>query len=314
MPNESQNIDLASLPLNRDIEQFLMTSEFLEINYEFGWQQMNAYTQDLMFLQAGGKFKDLGISERRKSALPSLIVPQSAESFTLVDNWDMMMGDTPPGSIALLKLSGVMRTQSAISSPGIDRLSNDMRSAYNNSNIKGIIVDTYSGGGESSAGSVLKSVYSERNKPVVVFGHLVASAAFRASSGADEIVMSSMNAEVGSLGTMIPIDLKILNRIRETTTTFYGADAPNKNIEERAAIAGDFSVLQKRVDELTRQFHDEIKRDRNLQGDAATIKETLSGKMFTAADGKRRGLVDAIGNLNFAIRRVNALQSKYKTS
>ena len=207
-----------------------MTSEFLEINYEFGWQQMNAYTQDLMFLQAGGKFKDLGISERRKSALPSLIVPQSAESFTLVDNWDMMMGDTPPGSIALLKLSGVMRTQSAISSPGIDRLSNDMRSAYNNSNIKGIIVDTYSGGGESSAGSVLKSVYSERNKPVVVFGHLVASAAFRASSGADEIVMSSMNAEVGSLGTMIPIDLKILNRIRETTTTFYGADGPNKNI------------------------------------------------------------------------------------
>lgn len=298
-------------PLNRDIEQFLMTSEFLEMNFDFGVQQFNLYLQDLMFLKMGGKFKDLGISERRRAAMPALIVPasESSQTFNLVDKWDMY--EAPPGSIALLKLSGVMRTQSALSSPGIDRLAGDLRSAYNNSNIRGIILETYSGGGESTAGNVLKSALSERNKPVVGFGHLVASAAYRALTGADEIVMSSQSAEVGSIGTMISLDTKEINKFRERFTEFYGSDAPNKNGEFRRAIAGDFSGIQKRVDELTREFHAEIKRDRQLQGDPEKIKDTLSGAVFNSIEGKKRGLVDAIGNLNFAVKRVNALRSKY---
>ena len=107
------------------------------------------------------------------------------------------------------------------------------------------------------------------------------------------------------------MDTKELAKFRERFAEFYGSDAPNKNGELRRALSGDFSAIQNRVDELTREFHKEIKRDRSLQGDAATIKETLSGAMFNATEGKRRGLVDAIGNLPFAIRRVNSLKSKF---
>lgn len=306
---ESTLESTGGLPLNRDIEQFLMSCENLELDFDFGVQQFNLYLQDLMFLQMGGKFKDLGISQRRQDAMPKLLVP--SESAYLVDKFDMMDGNTPPGSIALLKLSGVMRTQSGLSSPGVDRLANDLRSAYNNSNIKGVILDTYSGGGESTAGNVLKSAMSEKNKPVVGFGHLVASAAYRALSGADEIVMSSRESEAGSIGTMISMNTKSLEKFRANSIEFYGKDAPNKNIEWRQALAENYSVIQQRVDQLTTRFHDEIKRDRNLQGSETQIKETLSGAMFNAVDAKRRGLVDAIGNLNFAIARVNALSKKY---
>ena len=310
MPDHRENIAEAAAPLNRDIENFLLTSEFLELDFDYGFQQLNIYLQDLMFLRSGGKFKDLGISERRHSVAPRLIIPSDA-SFTLVDKWDLMDNNTPPGSIALLKLSGVMRSQSAMSSPGVDRLASDLRSAYNNQNVKGIILETVSGGGETMAGNMLKSALTERNKPVVGFGHLGASAAYRALSGTDEIIAAGGGAEFGSIGTMISLDNKVIAKLRDRFTEIYGADTPNKNGEFRKALAGDYSGLQDRVNQLTKSFHDEIKKDRPLQGDSARIKDTLSGAMFSANEAKSRGLVDAIGNLNFAVRRVNALQSKY---
>ena len=313
MPPETQNIDEAKQSsFNRNIEGFLMTSQMLELDFEFGFQQLNMYLQDVMFRDAGYDFKDLGVSERRHAAAPTLLIPSdSSANGYLVDKWDMMDGNVPHGSIAHLKLSGVMRTQSSISSPGVDSLARDMRAAYNNPKIAGVIVEGTSGGGESMAGNVLKSAFSEKNKPTVMWGHLLASAAFRAATGADEIIMSSPQAEAGSIGTMISMDMKELNKFRERFTEFYGTDAPNKNGDFRRAMAGDFTAIQERVDALTREFHKEIKRDRPLQGDAAMIKETLSGAMFNAVEAKRRGLVDAIGNLNFAIRRVNALKSTY---
>lgn len=310
MPDHKENIAEGVAPLNRDIENFLLTSEFLELDFDYGFQQLNIYLQDLMFLRSGGKFKDLGIAERRHSLAPRLIVPSDA-SFTIVDKWDLMGNNTPPGSIALLKLSGVMRSQSAMSSPGVDRLASDLRTAYNNQNVKGIVLETISGGGETMAGNMLKSALTERNKPVVGFGHLGASAAFRALSGTDEIIAAGDGAEFGSIGTMISLDNKMMAKLSTRFTEIYGSDTPNKNGEFRKALAGDFSGLQDRVNQLTKSFHDEIKRDRPLQGDASRIKDTLSGAMFSAKEAKSRGLVDAIGNLNFAVRRVNALQSKY---
>lgn len=315
MPEPSENIDneqRSDLRLNRDIEGFLLTSEMLEIEFNFALAELNKYLQDVLMLSAGFKFKDLGIAERRRDALPKLIIPTSDSTYKFADCWDIQsLEETPPGSIALLKLSGVMRAQSGLSSPGADRMAFDLRNAYHNENVKGVIIETISGGGESMAGTIVKSAIGERNKPVVGFGHLGASAAYRALSGADEIIASSDQAEFGSIGTMITLDNKILNKYRERFTDIYGADVPKKNAEFRAALAGDFSGLQNRVDVLTRQFHDEIKNSRPLRGDAAFIKETLSGAVFNAKESKRRGLIDATGNLQFAVRRVNSLLKNY---
>lgn len=315
MPNDTRQIEGAdNAPLNWDIEQFLMTSQLLELDFEFGFQQFNMYLQELAMVKSGGKKMVVeAIRQRAASAQPKLLVPSdaAANGYNMVDKWDIMDGNTPPGSIALLKLSGVMRSQSGFSSPGVDRLATDLRSVYNNGNIRGVVLETMSGGGETLAGNMLKSALTERNKPVIGFGHLVASAAFRALTGTDEIVMSSHSAEAGSIGTMISLDNKFLTKFRDRFTEFYGSDAPNKNGEFRRAMAGDFSAIQNRVDTLTREFHNEIKRDRPLQGGADHIRETLSGAMFNATEAKKRGLVDAVGNMNFAVRRVMALQSRY---
>ena len=299
-----------SAPLNRDIENFILTSEYMEMDFDYGMHQLNIYLQDLLFLSAGGKYKDLGISERRKEAGPRLISFNDG-AYGTVNNWDMYEGNTPKGSIALLKLSGVMRTQSGLSSPGMDRLADNLRMAYANENIAGVIIETFSGGGESSAGNLAKSAIQERNKPVIGLATMAASAAYRALSGADEIIAVGDQAEFGSIGTMITLDKKAIDKFRERFMDIYGEDAPNKNGDFRAALGGDYSKLQKRVSDLTRAFHDEIKRDRPLRGGNDMIKETLSGSMFAAMEAKKRGLIDAIGNLPYAIKRINSLKSKY---
>jgi protease IV len=320
MPNAATDIqpeqNTVNAPLNRDIEMFLSTCEMLEIDFDFGLTQLNAYLQDLMFLQAGGKYKDLAIAQRRSESRPRIITTTDAAtpaSINFVNRLDINDPETiiPPNSVALLKLTGVMRSQSGISSPGVDSMANDLRSAYANPNVAGVVIETNSGGGETLAGNMLKSAIAERNKPVVGFGHLVASAAFRALTGADEIVMSSEFSEVGSIGTMVQLDTRALSKFRNHVAEFYGSDAPNKNGELRRALAGDYSGIQQRVNELTVQFHNEIKRDRPLRGDVDKIKDTLSGKMFDAVEGKRRGLVDAVGTLPFAVKRVFSLKSKY---
>jgi len=306
---------IQSAPVNADIEGFLLNAGNLEIDFQFGMQEYFMYLEDLRLMSMGVKFKDLGIWQRRESARPSLIVPNSADAgtFKFADKWDLYDPESQiaPGSIALLKLQGVMRAQSGISSPGVDRLISDLRAAYANDKIAGVIVETNSGGGESLSGTMLKSAIQERNKPVVGFGHLVASAAYRALAGADEIIASGNGAEFGSIGTMVSIDQKILDKHRKRFSEFYGEGAPGKNQDFRAAISGDFSGIQRRVDNLTEAFQQEIASERALRGGTETIKETLNGSVFSANDAKKRGLVDMVGTMQTAVKRVNALKGKY---
>lgn len=295
---------------NRAIEAFLANAGQLEIDFNFGSRQLARYLEEIMLLESGVEFEDLGIKERRYACKPRFLEVSGGK---LVNRFDLMYGeDKPPeNSIALLQLRGVMRAESSLSTPGIDSLVNAMRVAYSEKNIMGIIVETATGGGESDAGMIFQSAVSEKNKPVVCFGHLVASAGYRALAGADEIIASSEGAEFGSIGTMLSIDQKFLNKVRKRYMDFYGEGSPGKNEEFRKAIAGDYSQLQNLVNEKTKSFQEQIIKLRGLEW-RTDAQNTVSGKIFPAIEAKNRGLVDIIGNMNLAVARVRSLAKNYK--
>lgn len=314
MPKEVAQIEQQQGHENRDIELFLSGNQNLEIDLQFGISELNRYLEDLQMLQLGVPFSELGIYARRQSKQPRVMCLDAANDGTYsFASWRDLYSkkEIPQNSIALLQLSGVMRSQSGMSSPGIDSFVEDLMNAYNHPNVMGVIIETNSGGGESLAGNMLNSAIQDRNKPVVGFGHLVASAAYRALSGADEIIASSEASEFGSIGTMISLDNKILNKYRSRFADFYGGSAPGKNSDFRAAISGDFSGIQKRVDELTLSFQNQIKASRQLRGSESTINETVNGSMFNAIESKKRGLVDMVGTMQTAVKRVKALRGKY---
>ena len=296
---------------NRDIESFILSSGELEIDFLFGVSEYAHYIEDLRLLSMGLGFQELGISERRAACRPRMLVEWAgtyrfADESTISDE-----SKTANGSIALLQLRGVMRADSGLSSPGIDSLITSLRDAYANENIAGVIIESTSGGGESMAGNKLANAIGERNKPVVLLGHLAASAAYRVGAAADEIIAAGDAAEFGSIGTMVTLDSQILNTYRERFQDFYGAAAPRKNGEHRQAIAGDFSGIQELVTRKTVAFQQEIARARPLRGNEARIAETLNGSVYDALEAKSRGLVDMIGNMQTAVKRIQALRGKY---
>lgn len=293
---------------NRDIEHFMFGTGAVAIEEGFAMAELNLYLQDLALLQHGVPYTELGIWQRRASFAPAYL---TAEGFVTAQN----LQDRVPiqaGSIALLKLAGVMRADAGISNPGVGQLASDLRAAYDNKSVSGIIIETNSGGGEVLAATMLNSALSERNKPVVGFAHMAASAAYWALANTDEVIASGDNAEFGSIGAMVTIDKDGLEKYRARFSSFYGETAPKKNANSRSALEGDFSLFQKEADQMTKNFQDAIAAIRPLRGSKQTIQETLSGEMFSGADAKRNGLVDSIGNLRYAVKRVNSLKSKYK--
>jgi ClpP class serine protease len=288
---------------NRDIENFVLSGQF-EMDEMWGWDQLAQYMNDLYALSVGTPYQELGISSRRASSLPSLIV-QSSSGLRFVRDANIIHRpeETPAGSFAHLRLQGVMRSQDGISSRGVGSLLSDIQAAYQNENIEGILLEVNSGGGESLSGTMLQGALADAPKPVVVYAHMMASAALRATLPVDEIVASGEGAQAGSIGTFITLDRSFAEWYKTWYEDIYADKSTNKNREFRDFLEGNRDTLRKSINRSNQVFLDEVQAYRTLRRD---VEHTLSGAMFNAREAKSRGLVDSIGSLTYATQRLAA--------
>lgn len=292
--------------LNPAIEAILANSE-LAIELQFGLKCLNQYLSDLSLLAHGADYKALGIDERRHATYPSVITENGAtiHDRALIYNH----GLTPVGSKAVIRISGFMQTESSGGSSGVRGMrgvADDLRAAYANPNISGILLDVNSGGGEALSMDVLISALASRNKPVVTHAYFAASAAYGAAAATDEIIALSDSTQVGSIGSVITLNKVALAEFAETYVSLYGSKAPNKQREFRALLNGDFGPIQQVVDKYTDYFQSKVRSLRNLRGTEEKVTETLSGDVFYGPEAKRRGLIDGIGGLEYALKRLDA--------
>lgn len=298
---------------NRGIEKMLSYGQ-LCIEEGYGFRCLNQYLSDIELMRSGAPYSSLGISKRREAGMPA-IVKVSASSYDIVSDPYILRNEklTPKGSIALLRLEGVMNSQDDASSYGVQNMAQQLRYAYANNNIEAVIIEGNSGGGEVTAMQIMVGAIQERNKPVIGFGHFVASAAYGTFAATDEVIASDAMAEFGSIGAVITINKEFLAWYKETFESFYGKDAPLKNEAMREALKDNFQPIQDLADKATTQFHDMVSALRPLNGGDAYRKATLSGKMFDANEAKRRGLIDGIGNMAYAVKRAQQWANKYKS-
>ncbi len=296
--------------------QKLLSYDALCIEMGFGLRLLNSYLHELSLVASGVPYAELGIGERRKaSAAVTIFMPDAAGQFTTVSQDRGLLSNsslTRPQSVAVLKLSGTMTTQDDISSYGVGMLDSQLREAYANDNIGAVIIDTNSPGGEVTAMQMLVGAVEDRNKPVLGFGRFAASAAYGTLAATDEIIAADKMAEFGSVGAVITLDKAFLEFYAENFLTFYGEDAPNKNAEWRAALEGNFIPIQEIANKATRDFQAQVSKQRPISGGEAYQRQTLSGAMFDAVEARRRGLVDGIGTMNYAISRAAAWMQKGK--
>jgi protease-4 len=210
------------------------------------------------------------------------------------------------GSILRLRMSGVMTAADQLCSDGIQSLSDTLYKAYANDNIDGILLEVNSGGGESTAGYILKNALADKNKPVVVHAMTLGSAALLGTLPASEIIAAGESAKIGSIGSYLSVNKNFLTWYKENYTDIYATQSTDKNADFRSLIEGDSAPIQKAIDKSAKMFQDNVRKSRTLKGSEEKINSTLAGGMFDAADARSRGLVDGIGSFNYAMKRLKS--------
>lgn len=296
--------------------QKILSYGALGIEFGHGLRLLNSYLHEVGLVASGVPYAELGIGERRKESCAVTVLMQDTGGDYSIRSQDRGLLSnsnlTKPQSVAILKLSGAMTAQDDISSYGVGMLESQLRQAYANDNIGAVIIDTNSPGGEVTAMQMLVGAIQDRNKPVLGFGRFVASAAYGTLAATDEIIASDKMARFGSIGAVITLDKAFLQWYAENFISFYGEDAPRKNEEWRAALDGNFIPIQESANKATLDFHAQVSKQRPFTGGIEYQKATLSGAMFDAVESRRRGLIDGIGTMNYAISRAAAWMDKNK--
>jgi ClpP class serine protease len=291
------------------VAQYLDAYNSIEVEMSYAIKALQQYELDATLFASDPRGMLAEWENRKQSQLPTLI---SAQGGTVnVEKWqDIAKLDIAQGSIAVLNLSGVMRSEGGMCHFGMDELANQFLAAYQNPNIEGIILKASTGGGESAAGSRLQAIIQDAPKPVVVYTDtMLASAGVRGAVTATEII-AAQGAEIGSIGTYITLPKGFSEQYNAYYTDVYADKSGNKNKSFRAFIAGDMSEMKAEVNRINEQFLTEVSSFRALKGSKTQQEYTLSGAMFSADEALRRGLVDAVGSFQMAIDRTRALASE----
>lgn len=153
-------------------------------------------------------------------------------------------------------------------------------------------------GGMMTGGIEFADAVAELNakKPVIAWtGSLCASLGYLVASQASEVV-ATRSAQVGSIGTILSVMdwTEYLKGLGVKIHTFTNKEGTLKSIlpmnEERSAY------LQGRADSAFAIFRDMVKAKRPDVKDG-----TMKGQVFTAGEAQGLGLVDRIGDFNFAL-------------
>jgi protease-4 len=284
----------------------------LAIDAESGLAYLNQYLLDLALIASGASISEIGLSERRREKM-GYTIQAGARVYDSASLYNPDMTQT--GSVAVLRVTGFMQAEaSGGSSPvrGMRSFAEDLYAAYDNPNIKGVLVEVNSGGGELMAMEVATSAIEARNKPVLAHVFFASSAAYGLAASTDEVIALSSMTRVGGVGAVVSLNRRALQEYADEWIDLYGATAPRKNAEFRAALQGDYSLLQRVVDDATERFQKKVAKARGLDLSDELAKDALSGDMFTAYQAKRRGLIDGIGGLNYVLKRLDAWADIYK--
>ena len=224
--------------------------------------------------------------------------------------------DAPKGSTAIIPVHGTMLKYGTMCSYGTTEIAEVVREAADSKNISSIVLDMDSGGGSVDAIAPMLDVvrYAQgKQKAVVAYCDLCASAAYYVASYCDEIVAGNeVSAELGSIGVMMSFMdyAKYYEDLGIKQHTIYSNLSDYKNLPFEAAKRGDYKAIRdEELDPLARDFQEAVKQGRGarLQLDTEGL---LRGRMFYAKDAVRVGLADRIGTLEQATARSRELSAQ----
>lgn len=275
----------------------LFIDEYAALEYLLQYEQRLELLRDQ---GNGSAFRDA----KEQSAQMTII---AGDGTLLITNFNKLPQNPQRDSIISFSVNDFMQSNDGLCSVGMKTMSDALLSYKNDPNVIGAKVNFDTGGGEGMSGHILHNAFKEFGKPVIAYVYNAGSAGYLAASGATEIVAANENSRVGSIGALVSISKKMLDEYANNIVEIYSDSSSDKNKEFRALLKGDSDPLKEMLNKSVQVFHNVVKSNRMLKVDP---EGSLRGGMFFAKDAIKRGLVDHIGNNDFAISRVKKYSKK----
>jgi signal peptide peptidase SppA len=180
-------------------------------------------------------------------------------------------------------------------------IAKDFRIALDNPQIKAIILDIDSPGGEVNGVSELSSmIYEARGKkPIIAYASGdAASGAYWIASAADEIVVSETSA-LGSIGV---VGMYRADDENNKTIEIVSSQSPHKRLD----VSSDEGRirLQARIDSMADVFINAIARHRNIDPQII-LSDYGGGDVMIGQNAVLAGLADRIGSLDHLLQELS---------
>lgn len=216
------------------------------------------------------------------------------------------LAEAPQGSKSLIRVEGAIMKKDYCGSPGTATLAAQLTAADRHDNIAGHMLILDSPGGTIDGTKAFADVIAQTSKPVVVFvDQLAASAGYWIASAADEIIAINETAMIGSVGTMIRLmdSRKRYEAMGMVEHVINSDKSKDKNRAYNEVFAGNYKPIKEELlNPLNEIFLQAVRSNR-----PEVDEKALSAKVFLAADAMRMGLIDHIGNFDFALQRLESL-------
>ena len=194
--------------------------------------------------------------------------------------------------VAVISMIGEMTKYNSWCSLGAQGYVNEILSAQNNPDIKGIILKIDGPGGNADAIAEFANIKNLITKPVVALVDKAYSLHYWvAAMFGDKIMMNNnITAGVGSIGAMLSF-----NKPKDEIIMIRPEESADKNQEFLDALEGNYEKIQAKLSVLAQKFQNGVKLAR------PNVKEsTLSGKTYFAEEAIQLGLADEMGSLESA--------------
>lgn len=187
---------------------------------------------------------------------------------------------------------------------GSDDVSEEIRKARLDTNIKAVVLRINSPGGSAMASDVMwrEITLTAKKKPIIAsMSDVAASGGYYMAMGCSKIVAqpNSITGSIGVFGLLFNIKDFLKNKLGVTTDgvktgLFSDIGNPTRDITpyERKAI-------QEEVNAIYEEFTTKAAEARKMS--VNDLKKIASGRVWSGIEGKNNGLVDELGGLNTAI-------------
>lgn len=213
------------------------------------------------------------------------------------------------GSVQVIRVNYPIAKYDFCGDPGTQTLQQLLAAADSDNTVTSVVMWIDSPGGQvDGTESLATAVKSSAKAKVSYSDGMLCSAAYWIGSSAPEIIVhganNGWNATIGSIGTMARwTDLSgKYEREGIKVHTVFATESTDKWRNFLDANAGNYDALRRELDGLNKSFLSAVKINRAGKIDLSQ-ENVLTGKTYNAKEALKFGLIDKIGDFQYAVKR-----------